>query len=40
MLEGHTHHPGLFRILWPSSRYVSPKLRAFVDFMAQHLFPA
>ncbi|XXU79599.1 LysR family transcriptional regulator [Sorangium sp. So ce1151] len=22
------------------SRYVSPKLRVFVDFMAQHLFPA
>ena len=40
VLEGHTHHAGLFRILWPSSRYVSPKLRVFVDFMAQHLFPA
>ncbi|WP_437322125.1 LysR family transcriptional regulator [Sorangium sp. So ce385] len=40
VLDGHTHHAGLFRLLWPSSRYVSPKLRAFADFMAQNLFPA
>ncbi len=39
VLEDHTRHQGIFRILWPSSRYVSPKLRVFVDFMAKHLFP-
>ncbi len=30
---------GTFRILWPSSRQLSPKLRAFVDFMAGTAFP-
>ncbi|WP_437812886.1 LysR family transcriptional regulator [Sorangium sp. So ce1078] len=40
VLDSHTHHAGLFRLLWPSSRYVSPKLRVFADFMAQNLFPA
>ncbi|MQL50512.1 LysR family transcriptional regulator [Photorhabdus khanii] len=28
-----------FRILWPSNRWVLPKVRAFVDFMADNLFP-
>lgn len=28
-----------FRILWPSSKYLSPKLRVFVDFMVENLFP-
>ena len=34
VLDGHIHHAGTFRMLWPSSRYLSPKLRVFVDFMA------
>ncbi|AKV01534.1 Transcriptional regulator, LysR family [Labilithrix luteola] len=38
VLDRHVHHAGVFRLLWPSSRYVSPKLRVFVDFMARHLF--
>jgi DNA-binding transcriptional LysR family regulator len=38
VLERHIQHSGLFRVLWPSSRYLSPKLRVFVDFMAQNLF--
>jgi DNA-binding transcriptional LysR family regulator len=38
VLGEHTDHSGPFRLLWPSSRYVSPKLRVFVDFMAQNLF--
>ncbi len=29
---------GTFRMLWPSGRNQSPKLRAFVDFMPHHLF--
>jgi len=29
---------GTFRMLWPSSRHLTPRLRAFVDFMTQHLF--
>lgn len=40
VLDSHVHHSGLFRMLWPSSRYLSPKLRVFVDFMAQNLFAA
>lgn len=28
-----------FNILWPASRNVTPKLRAFIDFMAEHLRP-
>jgi DNA-binding transcriptional LysR family regulator len=27
------------RAVWPSSRYLSPRLRAFIDFMAAHLVP-
>lgn len=38
VLDAHIQHVGTFRLLWPSSRYVSPKLRVFVDFMAQNLF--
>lgn len=40
VLDSHTEHTGTFRMLWPSSRYLSPKLRVFVDFMAQNLFAA
>lgn len=35
-----TSHSGTFRMLWPSGRYMSPKLRVFVDFMVQNLFAA
>jgi DNA-binding transcriptional LysR family regulator len=38
ILSNHTEHTGLFRMLWPSSRHLAPKLRSFVDFMAEHLF--
>jgi DNA-binding transcriptional LysR family regulator len=37
VLDSHLHFTGTFRILWPSSRHLSPKLRAFVDFLAEHL---
>jgi DNA-binding transcriptional LysR family regulator len=40
VLDAHIDHAGAFRILWPSSRYLSPKLRVFVDFMARNLFAA
>ncbi|MGX9785651.1 hypothetical protein [Janthinobacterium lividum] len=35
----HRRHNGTFRILWPSSRHLAPKLRAFLDFLATHVFP-
>jgi DNA-binding transcriptional LysR family regulator len=31
---------GPLRVLWPSSRHLAPKLRAFVDFLAANLIPA
>ncbi|WP_084398367.1 LysR family transcriptional regulator [Henriciella aquimarina] len=39
ILDDAVQRSGSFRILWPSSRHMSPKLRVFVDFMAQALFP-
>ncbi|MBN3724060.1 LysR family transcriptional regulator [Burkholderia sp. Ac-20379] len=39
VLAAHTLAPGQFSVLWPSSRQLSPKLRVFVDFMCEHLFP-
>ncbi|WP_258002878.1 LysR substrate-binding domain-containing protein [Janthinobacterium sp. AD80] len=39
ILETHRQHQGAFRILWPSSRHLTPKLRAFIDFLATHVFP-
>lgn len=38
VLPQHTQHTGAFRILWPGSRHVSPKLRALIDFLAEHVF--
>jgi len=38
ILEGLRIAPGQFSILWPSSRQLSPKLRAFVDFACAKLF--
>ncbi|MDD7972889.1 LysR family transcriptional regulator [Roseinatronobacter alkalisoli] len=39
VLDDVVTHSGSFRILWPSSRHLSPKLRVFVDFMGENLFP-
>jgi DNA-binding transcriptional LysR family regulator len=38
MLGDCLAEPGQFSILWPSSRHLSPKLRAFVDFCSLRLF--
>ncbi|HEX6535234.1 MAG TPA: LysR substrate-binding domain-containing protein [Gemmatimonadaceae bacterium] len=37
VLDDHVEHTGHLRLLWPSNRYVTAKLRAFVDFMAENL---
>src|ERR1700694_4644155 len=39
ILDEYIEHIGAFSALWPSSQHYSPKLRAFVDYMAKHLFP-
>src|SRR5271168_285235 len=36
ILEGCVSYEGSLKAIWPSSRYLSPKLRAFIDFMAKH----
>ena len=40
VLDDYTDRSGPLRILWPSSRHLAPKLRAFVDFLAANLVPA
>ncbi|MET4071770.1 DNA-binding transcriptional LysR family regulator, partial [Bradyrhizobium sp. S3.2.6] len=37
VLDDYTDRSGPLRILWPSSRQLAPKLRAFVDFLAANL---
>jgi DNA-binding transcriptional LysR family regulator len=39
ILDEYIEHVGVLSALWPSSRHCSPKLRVFVDYMAEHLFP-
>ena len=39
LLESHVTVEDRFSLLWPASRQVTPKLRVFADFMAQHLRP-
>jgi uncharacterized protein (TIGR02300 family) len=38
--DDYTDHSGPFRVLWPSSRHLAPKLRVFVDFLVANLGPA
>ncbi|MET0547724.1 MAG: LysR substrate-binding domain-containing protein [Xanthomonas sp.] len=40
LLEAHLADAGTFFVVWPSSRHLSPKLRVFVDFLAERLFRA
>ncbi|MFY0479429.1 LysR substrate-binding domain-containing protein [Achromobacter marplatensis] len=39
VLDHYNQDRTTFRILWPSSRHLSPKIRVFVDFIVQNLFP-
>ena len=38
LLTDHLSETGTFRILWPTNRHLSPKVRVFVDYMAENLF--
>jgi hypothetical protein len=40
VLDDYTDRSGPLRVLWPSSRHLSPKLRVFVDFLAANLVRA
>ncbi|RMX08476.1 LysR family transcriptional regulator [Corticibacter populi] len=39
VLDDYNQECMIFHVLWPSSRHLSPRIRAFVDFIAQKLFP-
>ena len=39
VLKQHMEHTETFRAIWPASRHVSQKLRAFIDFFAENLLP-
>lgn len=39
LLDAYVQSVGVLRLLWPSSRHTSPKVKAFVDFMSQRLLP-
>ena len=40
VLDEQCSDRGQFWALWPSSRHLSPKIRVFVDFIAERLFPS
>lgn len=40
VLDHYVELPSAFRALWPTNRQLSPKVRVFIDFMSEHLFPA
>jgi DNA-binding transcriptional LysR family regulator len=40
VLDDYTDRSGPLRVMWPSSRHLAPKLRAFVDFLAANLVPS
>jgi DNA-binding transcriptional LysR family regulator len=37
VLDDHVDGRGQFRMLWPSNRHLSPKVRVFVDFLPERL---
>jgi DNA-binding transcriptional LysR family regulator len=39
LLDAYLEHENVFRVVWPSSRYIAPRLRVFIDHMADHVFP-
>ncbi|EPJ9037753.1 LysR family transcriptional regulator [Serratia ureilytica] len=38
ILREHCHHSGSFKVLWPSSKHLTPKLRVFIDTLSGRLF--
>lgn len=38
VLTDYTVHTGVFRLVWPSSKHLSLRLRVFIDFMHSQLF--
>lgn len=40
VLDDHVAHVNVLRLLWPSSRHLSPRLKAFVGFMSENFLAA
>lgn len=38
VLDEHCLHTGSFKILWPSSKHLVPRLRVFIDLLSERLF--
>ncbi|HFF8941014.1 LysR family transcriptional regulator [Serratia ureilytica] len=38
ILREHCRHSGSFKVLWPSSKHLTPKLRVFIDTLSAQLF--
>lgn len=39
VLDDYLEASSSFHLLWPSGRHVLPKLRVFIDFFSEHMFP-
>ncbi|KJV28886.1 LysR family transcriptional regulator [Luteibacter yeojuensis] len=39
ILDDYLDASSSFHLLWPSGRHVLPKLRVFIDFFSEHMFP-
>ncbi|WP_328807254.1 LysR substrate-binding domain-containing protein [Paraburkholderia elongata] len=37
VLDEYTTDHNTFQLLWPSGRHITPKLRAFIDFISEHV---
>ena len=37
ILDDYMDRTVTFWLLWPASRYASPKLRAFIDYVVEHM---
>jgi DNA-binding transcriptional LysR family regulator len=37
VLDAYTTDHNVFQLLWPSGRHITPKLRAFIDFVSEHV---
>jgi DNA-binding transcriptional LysR family regulator len=40
LLDDYLEASSSFHLLWPSGRHVLPKLRVFIDFFSEHMFPS
>ncbi|WP_437890301.1 LysR family transcriptional regulator [Phytobacter sp. V91] len=39
ILSDYASHTSVMHLLWPASKYPSPKLRVLIDFLSQRMFP-